>query len=194
MGTTPAQIEDAILSRLQADPTLATAVRTFELYDGPAKPAEWRAKGGAVVLPAVLVAYVGSSVGPFGGFDFCDLASFQVSVIARNLRGRRGGTREQVEAGAQDLMWRVRQLLSGQTLDLDMSELVPASVELLEYTKDTRASEFAVQFTTRVEFDLATDADVDGIVDDLDTITVDVQVSNDSIVVDTHTDLSAEEA
>lgn len=197
MGTTPAQIEDAILAALSADATLAASVRTFELYNGTAKAAEWRAKGGAAGLPAVLVAYVGSEVAPFGGLDFADLATFQVSCLARNLRGRRGGTREQVETGAQDLMWRVRQVLSGQTLGLEMSELVPTQVELIEYEKDPRLSEFGVQFTTQVEFDLAaydlaTDTDVDGVVADLDTITVDVQVSTDTIVVDTHTDLSEE--
>lgn len=196
MSLTPATIEDAIVAKLAADAALVAMGVRVELFAADFARAR-RTTSAAVKLPAILVAYTGSEIKPEGQFTVVDMALFQVSIVARNLRSIRAaratvedGGGDAVTVGAENILWRVRKLLTGATFELDMGELLPTDIELAEYREDERIVEYVSLWRTRVTFELE-DADHEGAgtVADLETVMVELQEDELPIVTDTHDSL-----
>lgn len=186
MTTTIKAIEDAIVAALEADAQLAASCQTIVATQGTFDAA--RKAGQVLKLPALAVLYVGGDDEPRGMWAFEETATFQVTVAARNLRASHVAARGTgTEAGAYELVERVRAVLSGQTLGLDISELVPRRVEAQRIDTDELEAHYIIQFTTRYEVELSADE-----LPDLTTAAVTYQTDDTVVVTDTLTDLEAE--
>lgn len=146
-------IEDAIVAALLADATLVSMTRHIGSYAGNFKRA--RAKGYVLVMPAVLVWYQGGPTVFKSGARFEHTAKFGVSLVVRNLRGdvnAQGGASDS-EPGVYDLVPEVMRILAGQTLALDISELLPGEIAPVLIDEATGDIQYDLEFSTRVLFE-----------------------------------------
>ncbi len=112
-GLTWAQLEDALLSALQAGVGLSAP--TLRTYQG-----NWREdlRRQAWRLPAVLLVFTGSRAQQVTGRSYDLIWDFQVVVALRRLRG--DGTELRGEGGVYQLLAGIRQALWHQDLGLDI--------------------------------------------------------------------------
>lgn len=149
--------EDGILGALRGDALLAAVVQTFLPWQGEIDRA--RSAGAVFKYPAILVVYTGGPMAPRGASTFRHEPRFQVTIQCRNLRSPAAARAASAasERGVYDIAPHVLRVLAGQTLGLDMSELVP---ELLEPVQTERLdiAEYVLVFSTRI--DLAMTAEI----------------------------------
>lgn len=187
----PGAIEEAMVERLRADSTVAGWGGHVGSWPGPLAAARGAAE--VIKLPAVLVVFLGGEIRRMGQFTFvADPGRFQVTVCARNFRRARSAQAPSAagEVGAYEMANAVLRLFSGQTLNLDIDELCPTSVDLVDEARPGEV-QYALVFETRFEFQMDDEAvDPAGSVTDLETVSAEIQAvdgeNSVSVVTDTH--------
>jgi phage gp37-like protein len=145
MGYTIADIEDAILTVLQAS-DLADVARTIDSYHGEIDDLVKEVRSLTVPLPAVFVLYAGSVFDEAANRSFDDEQAFTVVAVARSLRSR-----SELRDGMYDLLEEIKAALIDNNLGLDIEPLHPLRIEAALVAKDL--SVYGFDFKTVISLD-----------------------------------------
>lgn len=145
MGYTIADIEDAILTVLQAS-DLADIARTIDSYHGEIDELVREVRSLTVPLPAVFVLYAGSVFDEAANRSFDDEQAFTVVAVARSLRSR-----AELRDGMYDLLEQIKAALIDNNLGLDIEPLHPLRIEAALVAKDL--SVYGLDFKTVISLD-----------------------------------------
>lgn len=153
MKVSLSSVEDAILTRLQEDASIATYVAWLGTFQKSLEDARKAAR--QMKTPAIGVCYIGGDDEPGGMFRFRHTARFQVTVASRNLRNPRASAigRPAAEVGIYQMIEDVRDALAGWSPADGVRELYPIRVEPLEMGEDgDLAIQYALVFETKGTF------------------------------------------
>ena len=150
---TIAQVEDAVLSRLNQAPIGPVGAggyaRIVESYQGELEDEDLQKV--LKLFPAVLVVYDSSNYGKLAKGVFDERMRFRVLVASRNLRGEKAARRGDVAmVGTYQILRDVRGLLANQSLGLDVGPAEPVAERFVVNTRE--ASIYEAVYETRVDF------------------------------------------
>lgn len=124
------QIEDALISKLQASATLSLLCKTIASYHGEIDDLVSLTSQLTIPLPAVYVLYGGSVFDEAANRSYDDEMTFTIVVIAKDLRGD-----QKLRAAMYPILEEVRTVLIDNTLDLDIEPIHPIRIEPTLITK-----------------------------------------------------------
>lgn len=130
MAYTIAQIEDAIVSKLNASVALKNLCNVIASYHGEIDALTSQASQLIIPLPAVFVIYGGSNYDETANRSYTDELTFTVIVIAKDLRGN-----QQLKAAMYPILEEVETALIDNDLGLDIEPIHPVRIEPTLITK-----------------------------------------------------------
>ena len=134
------QIEDALVSAMQADDGVSGACRTIESYSGDAADLVAQLEQMTVPLPAVWAVYNGSAFNESANNSFDDEMKFVLLVAAKDLRGRVAAAQ-----GVYEILEALKTLFIGKNLGLDIEPLHPVSIDPVAVTNRLAIYGFVVR-------------------------------------------------
>lgn len=124
MRYTIAQIEDAILAKLQESAALMALCKTVASYHYELATLVSQAEQLTVPVPAVYTIYGGSDFDEPANRSYDDAMNFTVIVIAKDLRGN-----DKLRAAVYPILEEVKTALIDNDLGLDIEPLQPVRIE-----------------------------------------------------------------
>jgi phage gp37-like protein len=146
MGYKIAEIEDAILTAMQADADLSSACKTIDSFGGEAADLLAQAEQMIIPVPAVWVAFTGSDFTEAANRSYDEAMNFIFLIASKDLRGRSAAAR-----GAYEIIEMLKSLLIDNNLGLDIEPLHPVSLDIVGITN--RLAVYGLSFKTSFSTD-----------------------------------------